>query len=72
MKNNVVQVLERDQKISDLGQRADDLQKSAQMFEEKSTNLKRKHRWASMKMTITLGAIGSVILIVIIVCSLKE
>ncbi|XP_055380135.1 synaptobrevin-like isoform X3 [Condylostylus longicornis] len=67
MKVNVEKVLERDQKLTELDQRADALQHGASQFEQQAQKLKRKHWWANIKMMIVMGVIGVVLLIIIIV-----
>lgn len=66
MRVNVEKVLERDQKLSELDQRADALQHGASQFEQQAGKLKRKQWWANMKMMIIMGVIGVVLLIIII------
>uniref|UniRef100_A0A1I7XKZ0 V-SNARE coiled-coil homology domain-containing protein n=1 Tax=Heterorhabditis bacteriophora TaxID=37862 RepID=A0A1I7XKZ0_HETBA len=71
MKVNVEKVLERDQKLMQLDDRADALQASsfnegASQFEKSAATLKRKYWWKNIKMMIIMCAI-TVILIIIIV-----
>lgn len=66
MKVNVEKVLERDQKLSELENRADALQQGATQFEQHAGKLKRKYWWKNLKMMIILGIICVVILIIII------
>jgi len=66
MRVNVEKVLERDQKLTELDQRADALQHGASQFEQQAGKLKRKQWWANMKMMIIMGVIVSVLLIIII------
>ncbi|XP_051482515.1 vesicle-associated membrane protein 2-like [Apus apus] len=63
---NVVKVLERDQKLSELDNRADALQAGASQFETSAAKLKRKYWWKNCKMMIIIGVVCIVILIVII------
>ncbi|XP_055687510.1 synaptobrevin-1 isoform X1 [Lutzomyia longipalpis] len=72
MRVNVEKVLERDQKLSELDQRADALQHGASQFEQQAGKLKRKHWWANIKMMIIMGVIGVVLLIIIIVSLLPS
>jgi len=67
MRTNVEKVLERDQKLSELDDRADALQQGASQFEVHAAKLKRKYWWQNMKMMLLLGGVGVIILIVIIV-----
>ena len=57
MKVNVDKVLERDQKLSELDERADALQAGASQFETSAGKLKSKMFWKNMKMMIILGII---------------
>lgn len=66
MRTNVEKVLERDQKLSELDDRADALQQGASQFEVHATKLKRKMWWQNMKMMLILGGVGALLLIVII------
>lgn len=67
MRVNVEKVLERDQKLSELDNRADALQQGASQFEQQAGKLKRKYWWKNLKMMIIMGIIGIIILIIIIV-----
>ncbi|XP_061493705.1 vesicle-associated membrane protein 2-like [Rhineura floridana] len=66
MRVNVDKVLERDQKLSELDNRADALQAGASQFETSAAKLKRKHWWKNCKMMIILGIVCAVIVIIII------
>lgn len=61
MKTNVEKVLERDQKLSELDDRADALQQGASQFEQQAGKLKRKFWLQNLKMMIIIGVIGLVI-----------
>uniref|UniRef100_UPI001A9F660C vesicle-associated membrane protein 3 n=1 Tax=Ictidomys tridecemlineatus TaxID=43179 RepID=UPI001A9F660C len=63
MRVNVDKVLERDQKLSELDDRADALQAGASQFETSAAKLKRKYWWKNCKM----WAIGISVLIIIII-----
>ncbi|NWJ01576.1 VAMP1 protein, partial [Crypturellus undulatus] len=63
---NVDKVLERDQKLSELDNRADALQAGASQFETSAAKLKRKYWWKNCKMMIILGVVCAVILVIII------
>jgi len=67
MRVNVEKVLERDQKLSELDDRADALQHGASQFEQQAGKLKRKYWWKNLKMMLIIGVIFLVILIIIIV-----
>lgn len=49
MKTNVEKVLERDQKLSELDDRATVLQEGASQFEVHAGKLKRKYWWKNLK-----------------------
>ncbi|XP_062438687.1 vesicle-associated membrane protein 2-like isoform X2 [Rhea pennata] len=67
MRMNVDKVLERDQKLSELDNRADALQAGASQFETSAAKLKRKYWWKNCKMVIILGVVCAIILIIIII-----
>ncbi|XP_076654282.1 neuronal Synaptobrevin isoform X2 [Halictus rubicundus] len=66
MKTNVEKVLERDQKLSELDDRADALQQGASQFEQQAGKLKRKFWLQNLKMMIIMGVIALVILAIIV------
>ncbi|XP_029436059.1 vesicle-associated membrane protein 1-like isoform X2 [Rhinatrema bivittatum] len=72
MRVNVDKVLERDQKLSELDDRADKLQAGAELFETRAAQLKRKYWWKNCKMMIMMGAICAVIVVIIIMKLYKE
>ncbi|GIY84801.1 vesicle-associated membrane protein 3 [Caerostris darwini] len=65
MRTNVEKVLERDQKLSELDDRADALQQGASQFEQQAGKLKRKFWWKNCKMWAIL--IGVVLIIIIVI-----
>ncbi|XP_065323719.1 vesicle-associated membrane protein 3-like isoform X1 [Gordionus sp. m RMFG-2023] len=69
MRVNVDKVLERDQKLSELDNRADALQQGASQFETNAGKLKRKYWWKNCKMMAILAGIIIIIIIIIIVWS---
>ncbi|XP_077533665.1 neuronal Synaptobrevin isoform X2 [Haemaphysalis longicornis] len=70
MRVNVEKVLERDQKLSDLDDRADALQQGASQFEQQAGKLKRKFWWKNCKMwAILIGVIAIIIIIIIVYAS---
>ncbi|XP_074593401.1 CCR4-NOT transcription complex subunit 2-like [Brevipalpus obovatus] len=66
MRTNVEKVLERDQKLNELDDRAEALQQGASQFEQQAIKLKRKEWWRNMKMMAILAAVVIILLIVII------
>lgn len=67
MRANMEKVLERDEKLTDLDNRADALQSDSQQFAATATRIKRKYWWQNLKMWIILIVIIVVIIIIIIV-----
>ncbi|KAM4758231.1 vesicle-associated membrane protein 3 isoform 2-T2 [Cyanocitta cristata] len=57
MRVNVDKVLERDQKLSELDDRADALQAGASQFETSAAKLKRKYWWKNCKLLPKVGVI---------------
>ncbi|XP_043853248.1 vesicle-associated membrane protein 3 isoform X1 [Dromiciops gliroides] len=72
MRVNVDKVLERDQKLSELDDRADALQAGASQFETSAAKLKRKYWWKNCKMWAILITVVIVIIIIIIVWSVSS
>merc|ERR1712050_98744 len=72
MKGNVERVLERDQKLSQLDDRADALQQGASQFETQAAKLKRKYWWRNCKMWIILIAIGLIVVVIIVASQSKQ
>ncbi|XP_019745852.1 vesicle-associated membrane protein 2-like [Hippocampus comes] len=58
MRVNVDKVLERDQKLSELDDRADALQAGASQFESSAAKLKNKYWWKNCKMMIIMAVVG--------------
>ncbi|XP_015927869.1 vesicle-associated membrane protein 3 isoform X3 [Parasteatoda tepidariorum] len=67
MRTNVEKVLERDQKLSELDDRADALQQGASQFEQQAGKLKRKFWWKNCKMWAIIIVVIIVIIVVIVV-----
>uniref|UniRef100_A0AAX7U989 Vesicle associated membrane protein 3 n=1 Tax=Astatotilapia calliptera TaxID=8154 RepID=A0AAX7U989_ASTCA len=67
MRVNVDKVLERDQKLSELDDRADALQAGASQFETSAAKLKRKYWWKNCKMWAILIAVIVFIIVIIII-----
>ncbi|XP_037120176.1 vesicle-associated membrane protein 2-like [Syngnathus acus] len=65
MRVNVDKVLERDQKLSELDDRADALQAGASQFESSAAKLKNKYWWKNCKMMIIMAVVGVIFLGVI-------
>ncbi|GFU43120.1 vesicle-associated membrane protein 3 [Nephila pilipes] len=69
MRVNVEKVLDRDQKLSELDDRADALQQGASQFEQQAGKLKRKFWWKNCKMWAILIGVILIIIIVIVVAN---
>merc|ERR1712021_105466 len=67
MRGNVEKVLERDQKLSQLDDRADALQQGASQFETQAAKLKRKYWRKNCNMWLILGVVAFVVLMIIII-----
>ncbi|KAI3379828.1 hypothetical protein SNEBB_009343 [Seison nebaliae] len=67
MKVNVEKVLERDQNLAKLDDRADKLQVGASQFEQSAGKLKNKYWWKNMKMMIILGVVMVILIAIVIV-----
>lgn len=67
MRVNVDKVLERDQKLSELDDRADALQAGASQFESSAAKLKNKYWWKNCK----VGALGGCRCWLFVPCSWK-
>ena len=65
MRNNVEKVLERDQKLSELDERADALQDGASQFEKQAGKLKNKFWLQNIKYIVIAGIIGLILLIIL-------
>lgn len=67
MKTNVERIMEREEKLSSLDERANNLSMSASQFQTTSGKLKRKYWWKNLKMMLILGCVITLIIVVIIV-----
>jgi len=65
MKMNIDKVLERDQKLSQLDDRADALQEGASQFEKSAGTLKNKMMWKNMKMIIIMVVMVLILILAI-------
>jgi t-SNARE complex subunit (syntaxin) len=67
MRVNVSKVLERDQKLSDLDTRAENLADGSRQFQTTAARVKRKYWWQNCKMWLILIGVILVVIIIIIV-----
>uniref|UniRef100_A0A7M4FAQ0 V-SNARE coiled-coil homology domain-containing protein n=1 Tax=Crocodylus porosus TaxID=8502 RepID=A0A7M4FAQ0_CROPO len=66
MTKNIDKVLQREEKLSELVDRTDDLQTAADAFQKTSTKISRKMWWKNFKMIILIVVIFLIILTFII------
>ena len=72
MRENVMKIQARGEKIEDLQVLSDDLEKNASIFQTNAGKLKKKKMWENNKMKIIIGvaaALGLILLIIVIICS---
>ena len=70
MRENVLKIQARGEKIEDLEALSNDLEKNATIFQTNAGKLKRKSMWDNHKMKIIIAvALLVIILIIVIVCS---
>ena len=62
MRNNVEKVLERDQKLNELDEKADALQDGASQFEKSAGKLKNKFWMENLKAIIAGSVVGLIVL----------
>ena len=72
MKENVLKIQARGEKIEDLEVLSNDLEKNASIFQTNAGKLKKKNMWENYKMKIIIGvaaALAVLLLIIVIICS---
>jgi len=67
MTQNIEKLMDREVKLNDLSDKAENLAANAEHFSTTARKVKRKMWWQNLKMKIILGVVVSVILIIIIV-----
>ena len=72
MKENRDKVLEREGKLSDLDDRANNLHAAATKFNTNATNVKKKMWWENVKTKICIGVSSFIIVILIIIIILHQ
>jgi len=72
MKNNVSIMIQREEKLSDLDARADNLEQSSARFATTSRRMKEKMWWENMKTKLCIGISTFVIVILIIIIILHQ
>eukprot|EP00042_Codosiga_hollandica_P026614 m.127004 g.127004 ORF g.127004 m.127004 type:complete len:97 (-) comp52249_c0_seq1:231-521(-) len=66
MKDNMVKVLERDQKLNDLEDKSEGLRDGAARFEKSAVKLKRKMWWKNLKFMGILALVVIVLIVIIV------
>jgi len=69
MRENVLKIQERGEKLEDLELIANDLENNATFFKVNAKKLKNKNRWEENKMKIIIGAsvTGAVLVIIVVI-----
>ena len=69
MRDNMNKVLERDDKLSNLEDRADNLDSEAQHFGDQTKRIKKKYWWKNMKTwIITIVVVLVIVAVIVIAC----
>ncbi|CAF1162506.1 unnamed protein product [Didymodactylos carnosus] len=66
MKENIVKVIDRDEKLTHLDKQVEDLSNDAMQFQTNARHVKRKQCWKNVKMWIILIILLLVIIIVVV------
>ncbi|CAF0771235.1 unnamed protein product [Didymodactylos carnosus] len=66
MKDNIVKVIERDDNLTQLDRKAEDLSINAMQFETKARTVAKKQWWKNVKMWIILIILLIVIIIIVV------
>lgn len=72
MKDNIEKVLQRDEKLSDMENRTDELRDGASRFQKTSTKLKQKLWCKNIRFMIILSAIFLILIMVILLIIFKK
>lgn len=67
MKTNVERIMEREDRLTELDRRADNLTMSAAEFQTTSRKLKKKYWWKNTKMTLILACVIVVVVAIILI-----
>ncbi|KAF4074656.1 hypothetical protein AMELA_G00241880 [Ameiurus melas] len=67
MLDNLTKASEREGKLGDLENRADQLLEQSKVFYKTANQVKKKTQWENMRLKVILGVIVGVVLLVIIV-----
>lgn len=72
MKDNIEKVLQRDEKLTDIESRSEELQDGANRFQKVSTKLKQKMWCKNMKFVIVLASIFLILIMIILLIIFKK
>ena len=72
MKDNIDKVLQRDEKLTDIESRSEELQAGANRFQKVSTKLKQKLWCKNMRFVMILASIFLILIILIIIIIMKK
>ena len=67
MKDNLDNIIKRDDKLGELEKRSYQVKAEAQIFKENTTDIKRKMWWKNRKMCIIIAVVVVVIIVVVVV-----
>lgn len=67
MRSNVNKILERGEKLDDLGERAESLEVGANQFHTSARRIKRKMWWQNVKMWIIIGIVVAILIAIIVI-----
>jgi len=66
MRDNLQKVLDRDEKLSELDDMADNLQYGAVQFEQQAVRMRRKMWWRNMRLMLIMGGACFILLVILI------
>merc|ERR1711981_471398 len=66
MRTNVNSMMERENRLTDLDSRANNLEQSSIQFSQSSRRLRKKYWWQNLKMKLILGGVCIVVIIIIV------
>lgn len=72
MKDNIDKVLQRDEKLTNIESRSEELQAGANRFQKVSTKLKQKLWCKNMRFVMILASIFLILIILIIIIIMKK
>ena len=72
MRGNMEKILEREGKLGELEERADQLEIDAGQFQKTAVKVKRNAIWENQKMKIIIAGVVSVFLLIIIIALIIE